>query len=159
MLKTKDFYLMKVFNIEGKYLGVIDDICINFYSQKVEGFFISNFKFFSKKNYFEVEDIISVDKEIIVKKIKRHKGLAFKEIKYMDIIDKKNIMRGVLEDIIISRNDMSIKGLVMSSGVFDKMIRGKDILLLNQCVLGEDCILYTGNSDIILKAIPRKTKR
>ena len=37
MLKTKDFYLLKVYNLEGKYLGIIDDIYIDFYNGIIKG--------------------------------------------------------------------------------------------------------------------------
>ena len=31
MFKTRDFYLMKVYNTNGKYLGAISDIALDFY--------------------------------------------------------------------------------------------------------------------------------
>ena len=147
---------MKVYDIKGKYLGVIDDLCIDFYNAKVKGFFISNFLLLSNKNFIEIDDIISLDEVIIVKKIKHYKGLSFGDIKDMDIIDTENIMKGVLEDLIIEKADFSIKGLVMSSGIFDKMIKGKEILLVSECILGEDFILYHGSESIRLKSIPHK---
>ncbi len=84
----------------------------------------------------------------------RYNGLSFKEIKDMDIMDNNNTMRGVLEDLIIEKKDLSIKGIIMSSGIFDKMLKGKEILLLKQCILGEDFILYSGNDAIRLQTLP-----
>ncbi|MGL5086907.1 MAG: PRC-barrel domain-containing protein [Clostridium sp.] len=154
MLKTRDFHLIKVYDVKGKYLGVVDDIAINFFKGEVIGFFISNFSLFSKKNYIAKEEIVSINEVIIVNSITRYKGLSFKEIKDMDIMDKNNVMRGVLEDLIIERKDLSIKGLIMSSGIFDKMLKGKEILLLKECMLGEDFILYVGNNSIRLQTLP-----
>lgn len=154
MLKTRDFYLLKVYDIKGKYLGVIDDIAINFYKGEVVGFFISSFSLFSKKNYIDKEEIISINEVVIVNSITSYNGLSFKSIKDMDIIDNSNTMRGVLEDLIIEKEDLSIKGIIMSSGIFDKMLKGKEILLLKECVLGEDFILYSGNSLIRLQSLP-----
>lgn len=154
MLKTRDFYLVKIYDVKGKYLGVIDDIAIDFYKGEVLGFFISNFSLFSKKNYVDKKEIISINEVVIVNLATHYKGLSFKEIKDMDIVDSNNIMKGVLEDLIIEKNDLSIKGLIMSSGIFDKMLKGKEILLLNQCVLGEDFILYNGNGGIRLQTLP-----
>lgn len=156
MLKTRDFYLIKVYDVKGKYLGVIDDIAIDFYKGEIIGFFVSNFSLFSKKNYIDKEYIISINEVVIVTSITRYIGLAFKTIKDMDIIDNSNTMRGVLEDLIIEKKDLSIKGLIMSSGIFDKMIKGKEILLLKQCILGEDFILYNGNESIRLQTLPHK---
>ncbi|MBX7368490.1 PRC-barrel domain-containing protein [Clostridium chauvoei] len=156
MLKTKDFYLMKVYDIKGKYLGVIEDLCIDFYNAAVKGFFISNFMLLSNKNFASIDDIISLDEVLIVKKIVHFKGLTFRNIKDMDIIDTNNIMKGALEDLLIEKKDLSIKGLIMSSGLFDKMIKGKEILLVNECILGEDFILYHGSESMKFKAIPHK---
>lgn len=156
MIKTKDFYLVRAYDVKGKYLGVIDDICIDFFNSKVAGFFISNFALFSKKNYIKVEDVVSLEEVLIATNISHSNGLCFKEIKDMDIVDKRNIMKGVLEDLIIEKKDLSIKGLIMSSGIFDKIIIGKEILLLSQCKLGEDFILYEGNDTVRLKSLPHK---
>ncbi|MEG2290827.1 MAG: PRC-barrel domain-containing protein [Clostridium sp.] len=154
MLKTRDFYLIKVYDVGGKYLGVIDDIAIDFFRGEIIGFFISNFSLFSKKNYIDKKEIVSINEVVIVNTITHYNGLSFKEIKDMDIIDSNNVMRGVLEDLIIERKDLSIKGLIMSSGIFDKMLKGKEILLLKQCVLGEEFILYSGNNAIRLQTLP-----
>lgn len=158
MLKTKDFYLLKVYDIRGKYLGIVDDIYINFHEGTIEGFFISNYLLFSKKNFVKTKDIISLEEVIIVKELSKKEGLSFKSIKDIDIKDKNNVMRGILEDLIIEKRDLSIKGLVMSSGIFDRMIKGKEILLLKQCLLGEDFILYYGSNEVRLQSLPRKKK-
>ncbi|WP_111930267.1 PRC-barrel domain-containing protein [Clostridium tertium] len=158
MLKSKDFYLLKVYDIRGKYLGVVDDMYIDFNKGKVVGFFVSNYLLFSKKNFVRSSDIISLEEVMIVKELNEKEGLSFKRIKDMDIKDKNNIMRGVLEDVIIEKKDLSIKGLVMSSGIFDRMIKGKEILLLKDCLLGEDFILYYGSDEVRLQSLPRKRK-
>ncbi|NKF05948.1 PRC-barrel domain-containing protein [Clostridium gasigenes] len=158
MLKTRDFYLIKVYDIKGKYLGVIDDIAIDFYKGQVIGFFISNFSLFSKKNYIDKKEIISINEVVIVNTMTHYNGLSFKEIKDMDIMDNNNTMRGVLEDLIIEKKDLSIKGIIMSSGIFDKMLKGKEILLLKQCILGEDFILYSGNDAIRLQTLPHNIR-
>lgn len=154
MLKTRDFYLMKVYDSKGKYLGIIKDISIDFYQAKICGFLISSFSLFNKKNYIPVEEILSIDKDMIVSKIDTFNGLLFNDIKYMDIIDNDNIMRGVLEDIVIDRNNYEIKGFVISSGIIDRMFKGKEIILPSNCILCEDFILYRGKECIKLKSLP-----
>ena len=70
MLKSKDFYLLKVYDIRGKYLGVVDDMYIDFNKGKVVGFFVSNYLLFSKKNFVRSSDIISLEEVMIVKELK-----------------------------------------------------------------------------------------
>lgn len=36
-------------------------------------------------------------------------------------------------------------------GLIDKMIRGKEIILLSRCILGEKYILYIGNEGVLFK--------
>ena len=158
MLKTKDFYLLKVFDIKGKYLGIIDDIYIDFYNGLIKGFLISNYLLFSKRNFIKVEDIILVEDVMIIKGLSNKEGISFRSIKDIDVKDKNNIIKGVLEDLIIDKDDLSIKGLVISSGIFDRIIKGKEILLLKECILGEDFILYYGIDKVIFKSVPRKRK-
>ena len=117
MFKTRDFYLMKVYDTNGKYLGAISDIAIDFY-----------------------EGIV--------------KGLTFNNIKFMDVVDNKNIMKGVLEDLIIDKGTFTIKGIIMSSGVIDTMFKGKEIILLSGCILCDNFILYKGKEYIKLKTLP-----
>ena len=154
MIKTRDFYLMKVYDTKGKCLGAINDIVIDFYKGKVEGFLISNLSIFSKKNFINKENIISFEDVMIVTKLEVYKGLSFNSIKYMDIIDSKNIMKGVLEDLIIDKKDLFIKGMVMSSGIIDTMFKGKEIILPSECILCDDFILYKGKEYIKLQTLP-----
>lgn len=154
MFKTRDFYFKKVYDIKGKKIGIIEDIYIDFYLGKVTGFKVSSSILFSKKNYVDMEEIIDIGEDMIINSIRKGSGLAFKELKYMEIIDKLSNVKGVLEDIIIDIKDYSIKAIVISSGLIDKMIKGKQIILLNKCILGEKYILYTGSEGILFKSMP-----
>lgn len=158
MIKSKDFYLLKVYDTTGKYLGIIDDIYINFYKGTIEGFFISNYMFFRKKDFIKINDIVSLQEVVIVKSLSKREGISFKKIKDIEIKDKNTILKGVLEDLIIEKEGLYIKGLIMSSGIFDKIIKGKEILLLKDCILGEEFILYHGNTELRLKSIPKRKK-
>lgn len=159
MFKTRDFYLKKVYSVEGKKIGVIEDLYIDFYYGKVIGFEVSNHALFSKKNYVSIEEIIDIADDMIISSINRGTGLKFKEIKDMDIIDTLGNVKGVLEDLIIDTQDYSIKGVVITSGLVDKMIKGKEIILINRCILGEKYILYTGNDGILFKSMPHNMEK
>lgn len=154
MFKTRDFYFKKVYDLKGKKIGIIEDIYIDFYLGKIIGFKVSSSILFSKNNYVDMEEIIDIGEDIIINSIRRGTGLAFKELKYMEIIDKLSNVKGVLEDLMIDVRDYSIKAIVISSGLIDKMIKGKEIILLNKCILGEKYILYTGNEGVLFKSMP-----
>lgn len=154
MYKTRDFYFKKVYDLNGRKIGIIEDIYIDFYSAKIIGFKVSSSILFSKNNYVDMEEIIDIGEDVIINSIRKGKGLAFKELKYMEIIDKSSNIKGVLEDIIIDEKDYSIKAIVISPGLIDKMIRGKEIILIDKCILGEKYILYTGNEGVLFKSMP-----
>jgi Uncharacterized protein conserved in bacteria len=154
MFKTRDFYFKKVYDLKGKKVGIIEDIYIDFYLGKIIGFKVSSSILFSKNNYVDMEEIIDIGEDVLINFIRKGKGLAFKELKYMEVIDKLGNIKGVLEDIIIDEMDYSIKAIVISSGLIDKMIKGKEIILLNKCILGEKYILYTGNDGVSFKSMP-----
>lgn len=154
MFKTRDFYLMKVYDTNGKYLGAISDLAIDFYNGDIKGFIISSLSIFSKKNFVRKENIISLEDVLIVDSVENYKGLTFNNIKFIDIVDSKNIMKGVLEDLIIDKETLSIKGMIMSSGIIDTMFKGKEIILASGCILCEKFILYKGKEYIKLKTLP-----
>ena len=154
MVKWRNFYLMKIYDSKNKYIGVVDDISIDFYNGVVKGFTISPASIFKKHTYVSVDSIISVDEIMKIKNTSRFEWLKFKEIKYMDIINKEKKLLGVLEDLIIDEKTFEIKGMIISSGIFDKMFKGKEVITLKHCSLCDEYILYNGNSTVKLKTLP-----
>lgn len=159
MLRSKDFYMKSVYDISGKKIGIVEDLFINFFEGKIIGIKISNYALFSKKNFINCEDIISIDRDIVVRKSIQGDGLKLKSVKGMEIIDLNGDIKGVMEDLIIEEKDFSIKGLLVSTGVIERLLKGKDVLLVNECILGEEYILYIGKGDVTLKAMPRKGEK
>jgi len=86
--------------------------------------------------------------------IKKDGGLKFSDIRDMDVIDKEGNPKGAVEDILIEEECFSIKGLIISSGIIDKIISGREVVLINDVILGEDKILFLGASGVVLKNIP-----
>lgn len=154
MLKTKDFYLKKVYSMKGKYLGVIQDVSIDFAKAVIVGFTVSNYSIFNKKNFLIIEDVICIDDVIVCKGLTSKKGVPFKCLKYIEVIDVDGKPIGVLEDLVIKDDSINIKGLVISSGIFDKIIKGKEIILPGDCVLGEKFMLYSGCNKIKFRSLP-----
>ena len=70
------------------------------------------------------------------------------------LLIRLEIPKGVVEDILIEEESFSIKGLIISSGIIDKIISGREVILINDVILGEDNILFIGASGVVLKNIP-----
>ncbi|WP_297631861.1 PRC-barrel domain-containing protein [uncultured Clostridium sp.] len=153
MIRTKFFYMKKVYTKEGKYLGVVEDLAIDFFNGNLIGFKISVTSFISKKNFINIDKIISIDENIIVEENEKRDSLYFKEVKGLEIWNLQGHMLGVFEDLIINREKNSICGIILSTGIIDKIINGKKVLLIEDCVLGEDSIIYIGNENIELKIV------
>lgn len=159
MYRVKDFYLKKVSNLNGKKLGNVKDIFIDFYMGQVKGLLVGRMSMMSKKNYVQIENVVNFDDEIIVNDIILGEGLKVSDIISMEVIDKYGTLKGVVEDILIDEENFTIKGIVVSPGIVDKLIYGKEILLPNQTILGEEYILYFGESNIVVKNIPHEINK
>ena len=156
MFRSKDFYLKNIYDLKGNRIGRTRDIFINFSRGEVVGIKVSNFTLKGKKNYLDVKKIISFDEDILVTELENKEGLKFSDIKDMEVIDKAGNVRGELEDLIIDEETFKITGLIISGGIIDKIIKGKEIILINQSILGEDCILYLGDDTVVVKNLPRE---
>lgn len=156
MFRSKDFYLKNIYNLKGNRMGRTKDIFIDFSRGQVVGIKVSNFTLKGKKNYLDVKKIMSFDEDILVTELENKEGLKFSDIKNMEVIDKAGNVRGELEDLIIDDKTFKITGLIISGGIIDKIIKGKEIILINQSILGEDYILYLGDDTVVVKNLPRE---
>lgn len=159
MYKIRDFYYKNVYDVKGKKIGVVEDLFIDFFEGKIMGIKVATHKLFSKKNYIPIDKIIEIGSEIIALKLEEYSGLEFKTIKNMEVLNLFGETKGVLEDIIIDARDYCIKGLIISSGIIDRLLNGKEILLIKECVLGENYILYSGKGRIKLKTMPHRLEK
>ena len=141
MYRAKDFYMMEVKDIQGKKLGFIKDIDIDFNKQCLVGFILSSYNIFQREVKVLIEDIIIFNDIMVVKKTSREKTLKLNSIKGMDVIDKNNNILGMVEEIIFDAIDFKIQGLIISSGIVKNFISGKRILLLKNLILGDRSIL------------------
>ena len=158
MNRTKDFIFVDVLNQKGRKLGFIKDILLDFSEGYVKGFSISSYNMFSKNLTMLIEDILVLNDNILVKKLEKQCSyVKFSSIKHMDIVNKKGDMIGVLEDLIIDIKDFSIKGLIICPGVISKLLRGKEVILIKNCILGEKDILFCEDNKVLsFRSIPRK---
>lgn len=151
--RIKDFIYMKVYDVNGEFLGRVKDLSINYNEEKVTGFIVTP-RFLSKKNYIPIEKLVSIDGCIIVYEVEKREDFKFNDLKSLDVVTKEGKILGVVEDLIVELKNFSIKGLIISTGFLDKLLSGKKIILLKETILGENGILYFGNENLILKSIP-----
>lgn len=154
MYRIRDLIGLKVFDSNGKKVGVVCDLAIDYFNGKVMGFIITK-KMFSKRDYVALDNLISLSDTIITKEVCEYRGLKFSNIKNFDLINKDSNMIGILEDILIDY-DFYIRGLIIVSGVFDKFKNGKRIVNLKDTILGEENILFFGKKNINMRMTPRK---
>ncbi|MBU3180806.1 PRC-barrel domain-containing protein [Clostridium psychrophilum] len=147
MFKSKDFIFMDVVSVEGKKIGFIKDLLVDFNKGKVTGFVISPYKLFHKNLSVLKEDIVYFNKHMVVKKVGKNKQLCLHSFINMDVIDKCKNVFGMVEDITFTYDTFSIKGVIVSSGFITNLLRGKRIMLINELILGEENILYIPSCD------------
>ena len=157
MYKVKDLKFLEVYNEAGRKLGEIEDIGIDYFDGKIKGFFIPK-NIFRRENFIDIEDVLTFGDKIVVKEIKKYEGLAFSDIKGLDIIDKENRMIGVLEELLIDKNFL-IRAIITSKGFFDKFKNGKNLILLKETILGDRNILYFNDEKINFVSIPHNIWR
>ncbi|PWX17398.1 photosystem reaction center subunit H, partial [Clostridium perfringens] len=113
MYRIRDLIGLKVFDSNGKKVGVVCDLAIDYFNGKVMGFIITK-KLFSKRDYVDLTNVISLSDTIMTEGVHVHRGLKFSEIKNFDLINKDGHMIGILEDILIDY-DFYIRGLIVVS--------------------------------------------
>lgn len=155
--RSKDFILMDVIDVNGKRLGYINDLLIDFNKRKVIGFNISTSSFFKKDLNVMNENIVSYNSAMVITEAVKGMFLQLKNIKGMDVRDKKGSIVGMVEDILFEEENFSIKALIISTGFITNFISGKKIVLINQLVLGEENLLYNWqNEHLNFSSIPHK---
>lgn len=159
MYRVKDFYNKKIYSIQGKKLGVIKDIYLDFHSGIILGFEVNSYSFSNKKNYLDISDVISIDDEVICNELKKGEGLKFSEIKDLEVTTKDGDIKGEVEDIIIDKDSYRIKGIILGTGIVDRMLGGKEVILVQKCVLGDDFIVYLGESGVRVRNLPHNLNK
>ena len=161
MYSVNDLENLRVYNLKGKYIGVVWDLALSFKENRVIGLYIKSNGMRNKKIMACVEDILAIGDSIIVSKVVDVEGVLFREIKYSIL--------GIIEDIYIDEIEFSILGVAISSGIIRNFIEGKRIVLPYEIIIGEEqCICKSkGNITFTRKggefsdciAMDRKEKR
>lgn len=159
MYRYRDFKLMNVCDLNGKKLGFINDLILNFKLAKISGFGLYSHKLLNNDVMVLSDDVVSFDKCMIVKKVQRVKTnlLNFKEICNCDIVNEKGQIVGLAQDILIDENTFKIKGIVASKGIVNDFICGKKIILIDQLCFGDKNILDKMSNEKISFDVTAKT--
>jgi len=148
MYSLKDFLTKKVMYSDGKKVGTVTDLAVNFSKKKVRGFSVNGINIFGRKNKIVyIEDTIYFDESLIVKKVTESKDLNFSAIKGMEVLDLQGNIIGIVEDILFD-GDFSMKGMIISPGILRKITVGKGVLLINDIIVGDNSVLYYGKNNI-----------
>lgn len=147
MLKSRDFIYMDVIDINGKNLGYVKDILINFNKKEVTGFKVNPYKFISKGFNILKEDIIYYNTKILVTKTSKENQISFSELRNMYVLDKNSNILGMVNDIIFCEKTFELKGISIKCGTIAGIFRERKILLIKELILGEDNLLFFGNED------------
>lgn len=146
MYRSKDFILMDTIDINGRKIGFVRDVLVNFNKGFVVGFSITPSRMFKRVISVLKEDILTFNNNMIVKKTGEEVLLKLSDLKGMDVLDHKGDILGMVEDIIFDINSFRIKGLVISAGFIHNLLYGKKILLIKDLILGDKNILYFGDA-------------
>jgi uncharacterized protein YrrD len=155
--RTKDFSLMDVINVNGKRLGFINDLLIDFSCRKLIGFSIASYSFLKKTLNVCIEDVLSFNSVMVITSTSTGNFLEFKNIKGMDVRDGKGNILGMVEDIIFDEIHFSISGILVSTGFITDFLSGKKVILIKDILVGEENLLYNGkNENFDFCSLPHK---
>ncbi|NMM65588.1 photosystem reaction center subunit H [Clostridium sp. P21] len=157
MYRSKDFSLMDVINVNGKRLGFINDLLVDFNIKKITGFSIATYGFLKKNLNVGIGDVVSFNSVMVITATTEESFLEFKNIKNMDVRDEKGNILGMVEDIIFDKISFKINALVVSMGFLSNFLTGKKIILIKDILIGEESLLYNGrNPNLNFCSLPHK---
>jgi uncharacterized protein YrrD len=144
LYRLKDFLTKKVLYSDGRKVGIVSDLVVNFSNKKIQGFSVSGGNILRKKNkVVYIEDVVCHNRSLIIRRITENKHLTFSAVKGMEVTDIYGNIIGIAEDILFD-NKFNLKGVIISPGIIRKIIVGKGILLINEMIFGDKNILYFG---------------
>jgi sporulation protein YlmC with PRC-barrel domain len=155
MAKSRDYIYMNVMNIQGKKIGYIKDLLVDFNKGEVIGFKINPYRLLCKDFNVLKENIIYYKSQLVINNIVKDKYLEFSTIMNIHVIDKCSNILGLVSEVIFDDDDFKIKGLVVKDYNIFNMFKSRSVLLKSDLIIGDEYILYTAeNTNIILKCMP-----
>ncbi len=150
MYRKYDFMSMEIYNLKGKRLGTVNDICLNFNENTVEGFMVESAVPFKKNGFIHKNDVVYFNDNMIVKNFGEKDGIPLKNILNMDVYNLDGHIVGIVSDVIIDEK-LRVVGLVLSSGLLKDIFEGRRIISAKKIILGEENIIYYGKERIVFR--------
>lgn len=157
MYKIRDFIDKEVFLVNGKRIGLVSGLLVDFSSMKVETLVINRFGFLRNK-YVLCEDIISISRYIIVSSLSTAKGISISNVLMKNVYSKNGMLRGNVSDVLIDEQSLGFAGIICYRGIRNKIKQGDIIIPVNETILGKDYILDKGNGHITFNSIIHKAE-
>ncbi|WBW99605.1 PRC-barrel domain-containing protein [Oceanirhabdus sp. W0125-5] len=150
MYRKYDFMSMEIYNLKGKRLGTVNDICFNFSNNTVVGFLVESAVPFKKNGFIHKNDVIYFNDNMIVKEFGDKDGIPLKSILNMDVYNLDGHIVGIVSDVIIDK-ELRVVALALSSGLLKDFFEGRRIISAKRIILGEENLIYYGKERIIFR--------
>jgi len=147
MFRKYDFMSMEIYNLQGKRLGTVNDICFNFSKNTVVGFTVESAIPFKKSGFINKKDVVYFNDNMIAKEFGEKNGIPLRSILNMDVYNLDGHIVGIVSDVIIDE-ELRAVGLVLSSGLLKDLFEGRRIISAKRIILGEENIIYYGKERI-----------
>ncbi|MBP2031560.1 uncharacterized protein YrrD [Clostridium algifaecis] len=147
MYRMRDFIFKEVIDLNGKNIGFVGDLVIDFNLKLIKGFNVISNSILKKDTNIYKNDILSLNPVVISDKFSKDEALKFHDIRIMDVVDKNQNVIGKIEDVIFYENSFYIKAFIISSGLLYDMLYGRKILSAKKLILGDKNILYRNYID------------
>jgi uncharacterized protein YrrD len=142
LYRVRDFIFSEVIGIDGKSMGFVGDLLVDFNSKSIKGFNVVSNSILKKDASVYLENTVSLFPVIIASESNRAQDLKFNDIRTIDVVDKTGNIMGNLEDMIFYEKSFIIRAFVISRGFVYDIVHGRKVLPSKNLILGEKNILY-----------------
>lgn len=142
MYRIRDFIFTEVVGMNGKNLGFVGDLLVDFNLKMVKGFNVISNSILKKDISVYIGNTLSLSPVIIASESNGEQNLKFNDIRAVDVVDKRGNIMGRVEDMIFYEKSFNIRAFVMSRGFVYDILHGRKVLPAKNLILGEKNILY-----------------
>lgn len=139
--RTSDFYLMEVRDVFGQYLGYINGVNLNINEKIVDGFSLCCKGIKNEMKKIDTRDVITFNEVMIISDKSKNTGMTFNKIRGMEVYDLQSNLLGKVEEIYFDFIHYKIMAIILGTGFFRDIFKGKQVLLMNNLIVGDDNIL------------------
>ncbi|WP_461204513.1 PRC-barrel domain-containing protein [Clostridium sp. DL1XJH146] len=153
-MKSQDLIFKSVINMEGKEIGFVKDVAIDFHNRKIIGLITVSSSILKKNIFIAIENIVSFNKVILIDGYDNKSSLKISDIKGLQIFDCDGKVLGIINDVIFETNTFCINYIVLSKGFLLNIFSGKVIINVNDVIEGDYNFIIKNNSKIQFSSLP-----